>query len=146
MFEDVAHGDIYMLPKGLTHIEEGVAGYPQRNAMLIELKDTPSQAYPNTTVLPVGFPAEGARKPVDNARATIWDVLWAAGASGKPFFQSRDIFLVPIDAGVLSIASEDEPTRELPLAGGQVVFLPGGHGRTIRSVKGAVRAAVIELK
>ena len=31
-------------------------------------------------------------------------------------------------------------------AGGQVVFLPGGHGRTIRSVKGAVRAAVIELK
>ena len=144
---DVAHGDMYMLPKGLTRIEAGLAGYPQPNAILIELKDTPATPSPNPTSASTGFRAKAARVAVDNTRLTIWDASWLAGDVGQPFFQSRDIFLVPIDPGVLAIASDDEPPRTLPVAGGQVVFLRrGGHVRTIRSVGGAVRAAVIELK
>jgi len=144
--EDVAHGDMYMLPKGLTHIEEGVAGYPRRTAILIELKDAPSPAYANSTPLPPGFPAEDARQAVDNARVTLWDVSWTPGVPAEPFFQSRDIFLVPIDPGVLVISSQGEPERTVPVAGGQVIFLPGGKARVIGSKSGVVRAAVIELK
>ncbi len=143
---DVAHGEMYMLPKGLTHIEEGVAGYPQRTAILIELKDARSPAYANPTALSPGFPAADARPVVDNARVTLWDATWTPGATAQPFFQSRDIFLVPIDPGVLVIGAEGEAERTVPVAGGQVIFLPGGKARVIGSTSGAVRAAVVELK
>jgi hypothetical protein len=143
---DLARGAMYMRNRGLTHIEEGVVGQPQRNAMLIELKDGVSPVYRNDTALGAGFPASAAQRIVDNDRVTIWDAHWAPGDAAAPFFQSRDIFLVPIDAGVLRIASPGEPPRDLPLAGGQVLFLPGGHGLTIAAQSGTVRAAVIELK
>ncbi len=142
----IHRGQIYMLPKGLTHIEENVIGQPQRNSILIELKDGGPHLYPNPGHEPDGFAADGAKKVADNPRVTLWDTHWRQGGPAQSFFQNRDIFLVPIDAGVLSITSPDEPTQTLPLAGGQVVFLAGGHVRAIQSTKGTVRAAVVELK
>ena len=142
----IHRGEIYMLPQGLTHIEEGVIGHPQRNSILIELKDAGPHSYQNNSQAPDGFAADGAKKVTDNARVILWDTSWPAGAPGKPFFQSHDMFLVPMDVGTLSIASPDEPTKTLPLANGQVVFLPGGHTRTIQSTDGTLRMAVVELK
>jgi hypothetical protein len=52
-------------------------------------------------------------------------VSWVPQEAGSLNFQARDIFLVPIDTGMLSIASDDEPAKDMPLAGGQVLFLPG---------------------
>ena len=141
----VHRGQIYMLPKGLTHIEENVIGHPQRNSILIELKDGGPHDYPNTGQAPAGFTADGAKKVTDNARVALWDATWKPGAAGKSFFQSHDLFLVPMDVGTLSITG-DEPAKTLPVAGGQVVFLPGGHTRTIQSTDGTVRAAIVELK
>ena len=142
----VRRGQIYMLPKDLTHIEEGVVGHPQRNTILIELKDGGPRSYDNHSQAPEGFAALGQKQVADNPRVILWDAHWAAGEPAKPFFQSRDMFLVPIDAGTLSITSPDDKAKTLPLAGGQVVFLQGGHIRTIRSMDGNVRAAVVELK
>jgi len=142
----VRRGQIYMLPKGLTHIEENVIGHPQRNSILIELKDAGPHDYRNSGHAPAGFTADSAKKTADNARVILWDASWPAGAAGKSFFQSHDMFLVPMDPGVLTITSGDEPAKTLPVAGGQVVFLPGGHTRTIQSSEGTVRAAVVELK
>ena len=82
----------------------------------------------------------------DNARVILWDAHWAKGEAGKPFFQTHDMFLVPMDAGTLSITSPDDAAKTLPVAGGQVVFLQGGHVRTIQSTDGELRAAVVELK
>jgi hypothetical protein len=65
--------------------------------------------------------------------------------AGKPFFQSRDMFLVPMDPGILTIGG-DEATKTLPVANGQVVFLPGGHTRTIQSSDGTILVGVAELK
>lgn len=141
----IHRGQIYMLPKGLTHIEENVVGNPQRNSILIELKDGGPHDYPNNGKAPSGFAADGAKKVTDNSRVTLWDASWKAGAAGKSFFQSHDMFLVPMDPGVLSIAG-DEPVKNLPVAGGQVVFLPGGHTRTIQATTGSIRVAVVELK
>jgi hypothetical protein len=138
----IHRGQIYMLPKGLTHIEENVIGHPQRNSILIELKDAAPHDYPGSGQAPSGFTADGAKKVTDNNRVILWD--WTTGPS-KSFFQSHDMFLVPMDAGTLTVAG-DEPSRTLPVAGGQVVFLPGGHTRTIQSSGGAVRVAVVELK
>jgi hypothetical protein len=56
------------------------------------------------------------------------------------------MFLVPIDAGTLSITSPDDAAKTLPLSSGMVVFLQGGHVRTIQSTVGNVRAAIVELK
>ena len=142
----IHRGQIYMLRKGLTHIEENVIGQPQRNSILIELKDGGTHLYPNPGNEPDGFTDDNAKKIVDNSRVILWDAHWRKGAPAESFFQNRDMFLVPIDAGVLSVTSPDEPSQTYPLAGGQVVFLPGGHVRTIRSTKGNVRAAVVELK
>jgi hypothetical protein len=142
----VRRGQIYMLPKGLTHIEENVIGHPQRNSILIELKDGGPHDYANRAGEAAGFAALGQKQVADNARVTLWDAHWEKGASGKPFFQTHDMFLVPIDAGTLSITSPDDAAQTLPLAGGQVVFLQGGHTRTIAATDGNVRAAVVELK
>jgi hypothetical protein len=138
----IHRGQIYMLPKGLTHIEENVIGHPQRNSILIELKDAAPHDYPGSGQAPLGFTADGAKKVTDNNRVILWD--WTTGPS-KSFFQAHDMFLVPMDPGTLTVAG-DEPSRTLPVAGGQVVFLPGGHIRTIQSTGGAVRVAVVELK
>lgn len=140
----VHRGNIYMLPKGLTHIEEGVVGHPQRNSILIELKDAPPSNYKNSGNAPDGFAADGAKKMADNARVILWDVTFAKGAAGKSFFQSRDMFLVPMDAGTLTIGGDEAKT--LPVANGQIVFLPGGHTRTIQAGDAAIRVGVAELK
>jgi len=138
----VHRGQIYMLPKGLTHIEENVIGHPQRNSILIELKDGGTHEYPGSGQAPSGFTADGAKKVTDNNRVNLWD--WTSGPT-KSFFQTHDMFLVPMDPGTLTIGG-DEPSRSMPVAGGQVIFLPGGHTRTIQPTGGAVRVAVVELK
>lgn len=140
----VHRGNIYMLPKGLTHIEEGIVGHPQRNSILIELKDAP-HSYKNNGAAPEGFAADGAKKMADNERVILWDATFAPGVAGKPFFQSRDMFLIPMDPGTLTIGG-DEATKTLPVANGQVVFLPGGHTRTIQSSEGTLLVGVAELK
>ena len=142
----IRRGQIYMLPKGLTHIEENVVGEPQRNSILIELKDGGTSLYDNRSNAPSGFAALGAKQMADNRRVILWDARWREGASAKSFFQTHDMYIVPIDRGILSIISPDDAARTLPLASGQVVFLEGGHVREIRATKGDVRAAVIELK
>jgi hypothetical protein len=142
----IHRGEIYMLPQGLTHIEEGVIGHPQRNSILIELKDAGPHDYKNNGGAPDGFAAEGAKKTADNNRVILWDATFAQGAQGKSFFQSHDMFLVPEEPGVLTITSTDEPVKTLPVANGQVVFLTGGHTRTIRADGGSVRVGVVELK
>ncbi len=136
----IHRGQIYMLPKGLTHIEENVIGKPQRNSILIELKDAGPHDYANSGKDAAGFTADGAKKVVDNNRVTLWD--WTAGPT-KAFFQTHDMFLVPMDPGTLTV-SGDEPSQALPVAGGQVIFLPGGHTRTLQAP--GVRIAVVELK
>jgi hypothetical protein len=145
-FRPIHRGQVSMLHEGLTHIEEGVIGHPQRNSILIELKDVGLHSYPNTTAAPNGFAADGAHKVTDNARVILWSVSWSQSEAAKSFFQTHDMFLVPIDVGVLSITSSDEPAKNLPVADGQVVYLTGGQVRTIQSVQGTVHAALVELK
>ena len=142
----IRRGQIYMLPKGLTHIEENVAGQPQRNTILIELKDGGTHAYDDHGQAPAGFAALGQKQAADNPRVTLWDAHWAAGATGKAFFQTHDMFLVPIDAGTLSITSPDDAAKTMALSSGMVMFLQGGHVRTIQATTGNVRAAIVELK
>ena len=48
----------------------------------------------------------------DNNRVILWDATFAPGAAGKPFFQSRDMFLIPMDVGTLTIGGE--PSWENP--------------------------------
>jgi len=136
----IHRGEIYMLPKGLTHIEENVIGKPQRNSILIELKDAGPHDCANTGKDASGFTADGAKKVTDNNRVTLWD--WTMGPT-KNFYQTHDMYLVPMDPGILTVAG-DEPSKALPVANGQVIFLPGGHARTLQAP--GVRIAVVELK
>ncbi|MBN9553224.1 MAG: hypothetical protein J0H61_00890, partial [Alphaproteobacteria bacterium] len=74
----IHRGQIYMLPKGLTHIEENVIGAPQRNSILIELKDGGPHDYPGNGQAPAGFMAAGAQKVADNPRVILWDATFKA--------------------------------------------------------------------
>ena len=141
----IKRGTMYMLPKGLTHEEEGVVGHNQRNTILIELKDSAQHDYPNRSKAPTGFVYGNAKKIADNPRVTLWDTSWAPNAATPAFFQSKDMFIVPLDGGTLKVSSPDEPTQSYPLAAGQAVFLKGGHARMIQSTEGNIRAAVVEL-
>jgi len=136
----IHRGQIYMLPKGLTHIEENVIGKPQRNSILIELKDAGPHDYANSGKGVSGFTANGAKKVTDNNRVNLWD--WTTGPT-KVFYQTHDMFLVPMDPGTLTVGG-GEPTQTLPVANGQVIFLPGGHTRLLMAPD--VRIAVVELK
>ena len=79
----IPRGNIYMLPKGLTHIEEGVVGHPQRNSILIELKDAP-HSYKNSGTAPEGFAAACAEQAQLQRRFVEQDVgvvghEWSSG-------------------------------------------------------------------
>src|ERR1700678_767818 len=95
----VHRGQIYMLPKGLTHIEENVIGQPQRNSILLELKDGGTHAYDNHSPAPAGFAALEQKQAADNPRVTLWDAHWAAGAPRKALFPTPPIFLGPVGGG-----------------------------------------------
>jgi hypothetical protein len=135
----------YFLPKGTTHMEEGVSDVP-RHAILVDLKDAPSPAYPNKTGLPSAFPREGARKLVENQRVIIWDYAWTAGKPSPMHFHDKDVFLVFIGAGELKSTTPDGQATVRPIRLNESQFNPGNRAHTEEMTGGAVRAIIVELK
>ncbi len=139
-------GDAYFLPKGTTHAEEGLSSDPPRHAILIDLKDTVAATYENTTKYPSAFNTTVAKKVVDNARVTLWDRTWSPGDTATTFFYDKNVFVVILDGGELTMTSPGQPPVSQKLTSGQVFFAAGGRARTERSASGTVRAIIVVLK
>ena len=66
---ELPRGAMYMRRRGTIHVELGPVGKPQRNSMIVELKDGPSPAYPASPgAPPAGFVTQGTHNAVDNER------------------------------------------------------------------------------
>lgn len=135
----------YFLPKGTTHMEEGVSDVP-RHAILVDLKDAPSPSYPNKTGLPPAFPREGARKVLENRRVVIWDYAWTPGKATPMHFHDKDVFLVFLDGGELESTTPDGQATVRTIATNEPQFNPGNRAHSEKMTKGAVRAIIVELK
>jgi hypothetical protein len=135
----------YFLPKGTTHLEEGLSDVP-RHAILVDLKDAPSPAYPNKTGLPAAFPRDGARKILENPRVVIWDYAWTPGKPTPMHFHDKDVFLVFLEGGELKSTTPDGQATVRTISANESQFNPGNRAHTEEMTKGAVRAIIVELK
>jgi hypothetical protein len=90
---------------------------------------------------------EGGKQIVDNARVTVWDVIWPSGARGP---------VQPTTSDTVTIALNDGPIRFVDVLGtektvtrsiGDVRFELKGEGHRVESVGAAMpHDIVIELK
>lgn len=140
-----ARGSMWVLPKGLTHMERGLTT-PGRNLLLVDLKEGASPAYPNNTKSPSGFLGSNAVLINDTPRFLQWDVSWVPGGVEKQTFHSRDIFIAFLDGGALRIIEDGGKPRSLEAKTGEGIFLKGGMTRKIEATSGRVRAMLVELK
>lgn len=139
-------GTSYFLVKGTTHIEEGLSSDPPRRAVLIDLKDTRSPSFENTTKYPTAFPSDAARKLVENQRVVMWDCTWTPGQIAPTYFYDKNAFIMFVDGGELTVTSPDGQPQVLSVSSGRVLFNAGGRARAEQATKGAVRAIIVELK
>jgi uncharacterized protein YjlB len=139
-------GDCYFLPKGITHIEEGLSSNPPRHAILIDLKDSRPPSPDNTTGYPTAFPRDAAKKIVDNQRVTMWDYTWTPGQTAPTYFYEKAAFTIFVDDGQLNLTGPDGKSEVRVFNAGQILFTPGGTARSEEAMKNAVHAIIIELK
>ena len=130
---ELPRGAMYMRRKGTVHVELAPVGKPQRNSMIVELKDGPSPGYAVPAGAPAaGFAAQGARvtPPTMARRLTIWDASWGSGRASEALLRiTHDLFLIPIDPGVLAIASDDQPAKSFRRwQAGRCCSCPAGTG------------------
>lgn len=139
-------GTSFFLPRGNTHVEEGVSSNPPRHAVLIDLKDTPSRSYENLTNYPLVLPASTAKKVTDNQRVVMWDQTWVPNQIQPMSFYDKNLFIMIVDGGELTLTAPDTAAQILSVSPGQVLFYPGNQVRTLQANKGPVRAIIAELK
>ncbi len=139
-------GDAYFLPKGTTHSEEGLSDQPPRHAVLIDLKPQQSPTVANNTRYRSVFPANDAKKVVDNPRVVIWDITWTAGQPAQIYFYTHNTFVIYIDPGELRSSEAGGVEALRPIAAGQVTFIPAGRSRSDQATAAPVHAIVVELK
>ena len=130
--------------RGVIHIEEALID-GARN-MTVELKDETAPARTPNTSAPEGFPRDGARLVVDNARVAVWDYTYVPGRIVPLHIHNRDTLVVPVDPGELRVEFRNGETRATKLVPGEVLFFSGADAHTEQSVAGTPRVIAIELK
>jgi hypothetical protein len=138
-------GTVGFSQKGLTHNDEGTSDTP-RHAILIDLKDVVVPAIPNNSGYVEAFPREGAKRLMDNARLTVWDLSFEAGKPTVTHFHSKDVVVVYLGNAETSSTTPDGKTTVSTVAYGQVKFNPRNRTHSELLVKGTHRVIAVELK
>ena len=108
----------WFIAKGATHREIGISANPPRRAILVDRSDVPSPSYVNSTRFPLASSDSSAKKLVDNARVTMWEQAWAPGQEGPMSFYPRNVVVMFVDGGELTVAAPDRTTELLRVATG----------------------------
>ncbi len=136
----------FLLPKGVTHKEEGI-GQPERHSIMIDMKDcTPPPREPRTDV-PPAMPHAGATLVLDEERVRVSDVRLAEGQELPLHVHNNDTVAVILEGGTLRETDEDGTANTRTCAYKDVFFWPAG-GRAHRDVvvEGTPRAFLFELQ
>ena len=136
----------FLLPKGVTHKEEGI-GEPERHSIMIDMKEyVPPPREPRTGV-PPAMPHDGATLVLDEERVRVWDVQLAEGQELPLHVHNNDTVAVILEGGTLRETDEDGIADTRIYAYRDVLFWPAG-GRAHRDVvvEGTPRAFLFELR
>jgi hypothetical protein len=85
--------DTFVLPRGITHSEEGASEQPLRGVFL-EFKQPQPQGTPDVRTSPPAFPGSSAKQLRTGDRVTIWELAPAPGPSAPPHLHARDAVIV----------------------------------------------------
>lgn len=141
----VSRGQMWILPKGLTHMEQGLTT-PGRNILLVDVKEAASPRYRNGSGMPDGFAAANAWLVNSNGHVSQGDLRLSPDVPERESFFSRDVFVACIDGGKIRITEAGGPPRVLDLKSGEGLFLKGGTARKLEAAQGGVRLMLVELK
>jgi hypothetical protein len=123
-----------------------VAGKAGVRTVVIELKDHPLPAIPNTSGYPLAFPRPNARKLLENDKVLVWDNIWHSGKPTPMHFHDKDALVVYEATGALQSTSSDGKQAVSDYRFGQIRFSPRDHTHTEVLVTGQGHAVIIELK
>jgi len=84
--------DTFVLPRGITHSEEGASDQPLRGVFL-EFKEPQPRGAADARTSPPAFPGVSGTQLRDNDRVTIWELTLAPGAQ-PPHLHARDAVIV----------------------------------------------------
>lgn len=135
----------FLLPKDVTHKEEGI-GQPERHSIMIDLKDDPPPAPAARTDLPTAVPMDGATLMLDHARVKVWDVPLSEGQDLPLHVHHTDTAVVFLEGGSLRSIAEDGAEEDRTYAYKDVDYWPAGHAHRLVVVDGAPRAILFELQ
>jgi hypothetical protein len=66
---------------------------------------------PNTSGYPDAFPREGAKRPLENARVTVWDYTRTLGKATVTHFHGKDVVAVYLGNAEMSSIAPDGKTN-----------------------------------
>ena len=130
--------------RGVAHIEEAMLDNARN--MTVELKDEPAPARTPNTSAPEGFPREGARLVLENARVAVWDYTYVTGRVVPLHIHNRDAVVVPVDPGEIRVQFRNGETRITKLVPGEALFFSGADAHSEEVTVGSPRVIAIELK
>lgn len=84
--------DTFVLPRGITHSEEGASDQPLRGVFL-EFKEPQPRGAADARTSPPAFPGVSGKQLRDNDRVTIWELTPTPGAQ-PPHLHARDAVIV----------------------------------------------------
>jgi hypothetical protein len=132
-------GNAAFVPKGTVQKVDG-------RSMIIDLKDSASPSYKNTTTFPLAFPRPGSKKILENARVIVWDYTWQPDVATPMHFHDKDVVVVFLEDGDLKSTTPDGQATVNPYKPGTPRFNLGGRTHTETLVRGKQRAIITELK
>jgi hypothetical protein len=147
----VVYPAVYQVPhpyfqlKGILHKEEATAG-PEQLAVMIDLKDAPVKPWTAPRAVEAGFPREGAKDVLDNARVRMWDYTWQPDRPVATHVHDKDSVEIFFDGGAILTRLNDGHEETTALRFADARFIPRGRVDSERAVAGSPRAIVVELK
>lgn len=87
--------DTFVLPRGITHSEEGASDEPLRGVFL-EFKEPQPLGTVDARTTPPAFPGTAGKQVRDGDRVTIWELAPATGGSAPPHLHARDVVIVAL--------------------------------------------------
>jgi predicted metal-dependent enzyme (double-stranded beta helix superfamily) len=138
-------GAVSFVAKGTSHDEPGATD-AARHAIMVDLKEPAVPPMPNKSGYPDAFPRDGARKILDNARVTVWDLAFVLGKPTPTHFHGKDVVVVYLENGDSQSTTPDGKKTVSANAFGQVKFNARNRTHSELLVKGAQRVIAVELK
>jgi hypothetical protein len=120
--------DTFVLPRGITHSEEGASEQPLRGVFL-DFKEPQPLGAADARTSPPAFPGMSGKQLRDSDRVTIWELAPTPDSPGPPHLHTRDAVIVAF--------TELKP---------QVTFVERGTVHNAERTAGADRVFGFEVK